>query len=246
MKLSYRDKVIFICAIVIIILVAGFFLFIKPKYQETNSAKSALEKVQSEKQKIEDKINTLPELIEQLKELAKQVETKQADFLTIQDPYLNEQYVYGIAKENGLNVTSIKTEYTSGDELDEYVVDPANIVVFDMVIQADIYEELPQAVRDKYNKVKSSGGGSAVIGITDMTVSYKDGYDLKNLFKFVDAIAENEKTFSVLSISSEEASDEPECEGSVNLALYSIYPLNVEKVMEETDEVVIVTEQPAE
>lgn len=82
MKLSYRDKVIFICAIVVIILIAGFFLFIKPKYNSMNLAKSSLEIKQSEKADVEAKINTLPELVEQLKASADGVNDVQSYFFS--------------------------------------------------------------------------------------------------------------------------------------------------------------------
>ena len=77
MKLSYRDKVIFICAIVFLVLIAGFFLFIKPKYEEMVSAKTYLTSKEAEKAEIEGKINTLTTLVEQVKATAEAVEEQQ-------------------------------------------------------------------------------------------------------------------------------------------------------------------------
>ena len=63
MKLSYRDKVIFVAAIVIIIIIAGIFLFIKPKFEEMNYAKAALQAKETEQAGVEAKINTLPDIV---------------------------------------------------------------------------------------------------------------------------------------------------------------------------------------
>lgn len=243
MKLSYRDKVIFICAIVVIILVAGFFLFIKPKYEETNSAKGVLESKKAEQAEIEAKINTLPDLIAQLKSLAESVKETQSYFLMEQDPYLNEQFVYDILKSSGVNVTSMNTDYTVAGQFNEYNVSVKNVNVYDLLIQADLYDELPQKVRDKYNNVNNNGSASVILGVTNLSIGYKDDQQLSDVFKFIDTIAEDERTMSVLSVNSPDASDAnsvEDAEGSIQMVLYSLYPLNVDKVMEETDQIEIV------
>ena len=48
MKLSYRDKVILIAVIIVAILTAGFFIVIKPKIAEVNSANQQLTEKQKE------------------------------------------------------------------------------------------------------------------------------------------------------------------------------------------------------
>lgn len=257
MKLSYRDKVIFICAIVVIVLVAGFFLFIKPKYGEMNSAKAQLEAKEAEWAGIEAKINTLPDLVAQLKALAEQVEDVQEPFLSDVDengrqvaPYQNEQFIKEMLDSCNLEVTSMETSYTVGAAFNEYMVPVKNVHSYDLLMQADLYNELPQEVYDDYNKVTVGNGSNIVIGVTEMTIGYKDSFDLDKLFNFIDNIAEDERTMSVLSVSSGERSEdstETETDGSINMRLYSLYKLNTEKVAEETDEVekVPVEEAPA-
>lgn len=249
MKLSYRDKVIFICAIVVILLVAGFFLFIKPKYGEMNSAKARLESKEAEWADIEAKIDTLPDLVTQLKALAEQVEDVQAPFLSDVDengkqvaPYQNEQLIKEMLDSCNLEITSMNTTYTIGSVFNEYMVPVKNVHSYDLLMQADLYNELPQEVYDNYNKVSAGTGSNIVIGVTDMTISYKDTYELTKLFNFIDKVAEDERTMSVLSVSSSERGEgaENETNGSINMRLYSLYKLNTEKVAEESDEVEIV------
>lgn len=251
MKLSYRDKVIFVAAIVIIIIIAGIFLFIKPKFEEMNYAKAALQAKQTEQADVQAKIDTLPDVVAMLKTSAQAVETVQEYFLTEQDPYLNEQYVREIL---GNNVTTLgmTTQYTSADDLTQYIVNAENVAACDIFINSDIYNELPQDVYDAYNKANKRTGGSCVIGVTTMVVNYRDKVDYSGLYKFIDAVKDEGKTIIVTDFAkAEDEESATEIESSIGLKLYSIYPLNVEKVMEESDEFVfdpnlVVTEETAE
>lgn len=240
MKLSYRDKVIFVAAIVIVILVLGIFLIIKPKFQEMNSAKATLENKQTEKANVEAKINTLADIVTALKATAQEVGEIQEYFLLEQDPYLNEQYVREILG-NKVETLSMNTTYTAASELVEYVVNPENITVCDLFINSDLYNELPQEVYDVYNQVAGKTGGTCVIGVTSMEIGYQDKINFDGLYKFIDAVKDEGKTIIVNSFSV--SSDDPqatEVQSAVKLTLYSIYPLNVDKVMEESEEFVFV------
>lgn len=249
MKLSYRDKVIFVCAIVAIIIVAGVFLFIKPKFEEMNDAKSLLQSKQTEQADLQAKIDTFPQLVETLKSTAGDVEEIQSYFLTEQDPYLNEQFIHEILDKNNVEILSMETAYTVAGSLAEYVVVPSNVTACDLLVSGDLYNELPQEVYDVYNDTVVEKGDSVVIGITDMNVTYNDTYELSSILKFVDEIADYGKTMNVAAVSKPNKSNsvENKANGSIELRLYSIYPLNVEKVMEEADEIQIVpVEETAE
>ncbi|MGN1137316.1 MAG: hypothetical protein ACI4SF_13990 [Oscillospiraceae bacterium] len=238
MKLSYRDKVIFVAAIVIVIIVAGVFLFIKPKFEEMNRAKLALENKQSEQATVEAKINTLPDIVASLKSVAQEVEEIQEYFMVEQDPYLNEQYVREIL---GNNVTTLgmETQYTTANDLTQYVVNPSNVVAYDLLINGDLYNELPQEVYDTYNKAAKKQGGKCVIGVTTMSISYRDKADYSGIYKFIDAVKDNGKTIIITEFAKGESDkNNADVESSINLVMYSIYPLNVEKVMEESEEFV--------
>ena len=249
MKLSYRDKVIFVCAIVAVIIVAGVFMFIKPKFEEMNDAKNLLKSKQTEQADLQAKIDTFPQLVETLKTVAGDVEEIQSYFLTEQDPYLNEQFIHDILDKHNVEVLGMNTSYSVAGKLEEYIVVPSNVSAYDLLISGDLYNELPQEVYDVYNKTVVKNGGSVVIGVTNMTVDYNDSYELSKVLKFVDEIADYGKTMNVISVAKPDKSNnaENETKGSISLNLYSIYPLNVEKVMEEADEIQIVpVEETAE
>lgn len=241
MKLSYRDKVIFIVVIVIIILVAGFFLFIQPKFKEVESAKYNLEAKQQEKVEIETKIATLPEIIDNIKAVADEIGEKQEIFLPEQDPYLNETYIREALTAERLDVKSMNTTYTTAGAINRYTVDPANILAYDNKISADLYNELPQEVYDVYNNVAPESFPSTIIGITTVTIGFDGGTDpVENANKAIDRIANDEKTIILNTISTEDKASgetDEDSEVTATITLYSIFPLNVEQVKQESTEI---------
>lgn len=238
MKLSYRDKVIFIVAIVIVIIVAGIFLFIKPTFESMNNAKYNLQAKQTEKADVEAKINTLPDIVASLKASAQDIEELQEYFMTEQDPYLNEQYVREILGNN-VKTLGMNTAYTTADSLDQYVVNKTNVAACDLFIKSDIYNELPQEVYDAYNKVPKREGAKIIIGVTTMSIEYRDKVDYSGIYKFIDAVKDDGKTIIVTNFTKNEVDETlTEVENTLSLKIYSIYPLNVEKVMEESEEFV--------
>ncbi|MDE6132970.1 MAG: hypothetical protein K2G04_06330 [Oscillospiraceae bacterium] len=242
MKLSYRDKVIFIVVIVIIILVAGFFLFIQPKFQDVEMAKYNLETKQQEKVDIETKIATLPTIIDNIKTVADEIGEKQGIFLEEQEPYLNETYIREALTAERLDVKTISTTYTTAGRISRYTVEPDHILAYDNKMSADLYNELPQEVYDKYNDVSPESFPNTVIGITTVTVTFDGGADaVASADRAIDRIASDEKTIILNTISTETDPENGEAGGetevSATITMYSIFPLNVEQVKLESTEI---------
>lgn len=241
MKLSYRDKVIFIVAIVIIIIVAGIFLFIKPKFEEISSAKYSLEQKQIERDEIDAKIASLPIIIENVKNIAREIGEKQPLFLEEQDPYLNETYIREALPN--VDITSMNTEYTVADNLSRYIVNPAHLLTYDNKMNADLYDELPLEVRNQYNGVRREAFPGVIIGTTRMTFTINSDVALRDAYAVMDRLAEDEKAIILNTVSTD--STEPKAgeeaptdrEVTYNITMYSVFPLNVEQVLQETDEI---------
>ncbi len=247
LKLSYRDKVIFIVVMVILVLVGGFFLFIKPKFQNVETAKYNLETKQQEKTDIDTKISTLPGLIQSMKDAATSIKEKQEVFLPEGHPYENENYIREFLNELNIEIKAMNTAYTEASPISRYMVYDKNILVYDNKMNADIYKELPEEVYNKYNNVQREQYPSAIIGATTMTVTFNSDIQFEDLYKVLDRISDDEKTIILNSIAADGTKVDPEkgVEATANITLYSIYPLNVDKIMEETDEVKPLEEQPA-
>ena len=238
MKFSYRDKVIFIVVMVILVIVAGFFVFIKPKFEAAGRAKTVLEEIQQKKLDIDTKIDTLPTIIENLKETAKEIGEKQEIFLEEAHPYINETYIREALKDVNVEVVSVRTEYTEASEIERYIVDAENVLAYDNKINADLYNELPQEVYDEYNKVEREEYPNTIIGVTVMNFTFDSDLALQDAYKVIDRIAEDEKTIVLNTIGTNtEEIEDPKREVTATITMYSVFPLNVEKVLEETAEI---------
>ena len=233
MKLSYRDKVVFIVVIVIIILAAGFFLMIKPKFEEIDTAQYNLETVQTKRDETNERIAELPTYIEKMKAIAQEIDGRQGIFMEEQDPYLNEMYVRNAVSSANPTYTSFSTSYAAASAIERYTVIPANILAYENKITADLYNELPQEVYDVYNKVPAPAYPNSTIGMSVMRIEFENEPTLRALNGIIDNIAKDEKTVIVTSIEADKTNDKATC----TVVAYSINPLNVEKVMEETGEV---------
>lgn len=238
LKLSYRDKVIFIVVMVILVIVAGFFLFIKPKFEQVNMAKDTLAAKQQEKIDIDTKIGTLPDIIDNMKAAAEEIGEKQEIFLDEGHPYVNETYIRDVLSSLNLNITSMNTTYTTASSISRYTIAKQHYLAYDNKMNADLYNELPQEVYDLYNKVAAPVYPNTIIGVTNMSVEVDLGNNIRKIYDIMDRLAEDEKTIILNSLSTErEPDDTKEATASLNLTLYSIFPLNVEEVLKETDEV---------
>lgn len=244
MKLSYRDKVIFIVAIVILVLVAGFFLLIRPKFQEIEVAQSNYEVKVAEKESIDAKIGTLPTIVQNMKTVATAIGDEQGIFLEEQDPYMNERYIRDILKDENIEIKAMNTTYAAASALNRYVVTPANLLAYENKINTDLYNELPQEIYDLYNGVEPPMYPNAIIGVTTMEVTYTCE-DIADDLSVLDKIAADEKTIILNTIESsteveiDENGIEAAREATITLTMYSIFPLNVEQVLQESEEVTV-------
>lgn len=249
MKLSYRDKVIFIVVIILIILVAGFFLFIKPKFEDIEKAKYNLEQTKQQKVEIETKIATLPTIIENIKAVADEIGEKQEIFMAEQDPYLNEIYIREALTAEGLEIREMNTTYAEAGPIDRYIVEAKNLLAYGNKMSADLYNELPQEVYDLYEEAPAKEYANTEIGVTIVDATFAGGLDpIREAKKAMDRIAKDDKTIILNSISSttENLNEEEEPVVTAKITIYSIFPLNVEQVKQETADIkpIETTEEP--
>jgi len=242
LKLSYRDKVIFIVFICLIILVLGVVLIVRPKVDEMGVARQNLEDKEKALLELEQKIEKLDGLVKELIKTAEGVAEIQENFYVEADPYIMEQTVTEMLDPNeNMDVTAIETKYAIADLIREYKVYPRNVLAYDMKMQADLYNELPQEVYDAYNKETPPPPPAVIIGVTEMEFNFEapmSGLEgIGELLRCLDIIAEEEFTIIApkFSGSSSYAVEEPTAEYSVTILMFSIVPLDVELVKEESD-----------
>ncbi|MDE7290385.1 MAG: hypothetical protein K2N71_12970, partial [Oscillospiraceae bacterium] len=148
--------------------------------------------------------------------------------------YLRE----ALAKDH-IDIESMDTTYATAADILRYAVNDKNLLVYENKISADLYNELPQEIYDLYNNVEPEAYPSTVIGVTVATITIKSDLELKDAYNLIDRIAADEKTITLNTISSGEDVEEGEDfrEVTAVVTMYSIFPLDVEQVKQESADI---------
>ncbi len=196
MKLSRRDRIIFIIGIVLIILVVGAVLVIKPKYEEEQATAERLAQKEEEKRKLEEKIATLPGLKQKLADDVDAVLDKQQLFLSedeYQESYQIDMYLIALLEENEIEVTSTKLADVEGLPLDPYVV-KTNTAVYDLKAYSDIAHQLPDYFYYAYEKNWPADPPSKNVAVSQVTIGYQtDAENWEGIYNTIDRIAQDKK-----------------------------------------------------
>ncbi len=210
MKLSYRDKVIFIVVIVLVILVGGFFIFVKAKITESQNAKNDLIAKEQEKQTTDDKIATLEDLKKQLENDIKEVDSMQSSFLDEQKDFEADKYLYELLSPTGVQFRKLEETRSVEGELSEYYYTRESLA-YDIKINADLTgDSLPQEVYDKYYETEIPENPPVIVAKNTVELTLGVGQDEQGAPDFDmieevwDTIAEHDKTINLYSFSKED------------------------------------------
>lgn len=244
MKLSYRDKVIFIVVIVLIVLAVGFFVFVKAKIQESKDIQANLEIKQEELDEVHAKIDTLEPLKAELKESVKEVNTLQGPFLDEQAEFEADQYIYNLLKDiPGIEFHSMELTGEQEGDLSAYFY-YRNSLAYDLKMNADLSGvSLPQEVYDKYYSTQPEPPETSRIAVDELVITMgvqmdEDGSpDWDAIMQIFDTIAEHDKTIYLKGFSASEGesdSNDPNAvlmgEIELTVDIYSVYHMDTTKV----------------
>jgi len=230
MKLSYRDKVILIAIIIIVILALGFFFVIKPKMAEINTTGAQLEQKQKELDDLNAKIATLDDLKKSLENKVKEVETLQEQFLPEYETFQTDQYIYDILKDTPITINKVEMELPVADPVIPYIVHDSNPVAYDLKMNADLGNKLPQDIIDAYNDVTTyEAPAGTEVCLTKYTVEIGVA-DFDKLYTALDAIDEDEKAIYITEIGGDSEKDEETklAKGDIVIYVLSVQPLDIE------------------
>ena len=243
MKLSYRDKVIFIVVIVLIVLAVGFFVFVKAKIQESKDMQANLEVKQEELDEVHAKIDTLEPLKQQLKNDIKEVDELQAPFMDEQLTFEADQYIYEIL--SGIPDVKILSMTLTGEDagaLSPYYYQ-RNTLAYDLKMNSDLTgDSLDQDVYDKYYNTFPAAPENAIVAVDtielEIAIPIKDNQpDWDTAMAIVDAFADHEKTLYLSSFGGAESLvEDPETKEPISSTIkitvnvYSVYKMDTSKV----------------
>lgn len=246
MKLSYRDKVIAIVLIVILIIVAGSIIFVKPMMDKTALAQAELDKIQQEKKSVEDKIATLETIKQGIRNDLGSIDEYQQLFFTEDYGFEMEREIRAYCEEVGLSVRDLTFSSSATNLLPAAYVPSPYWLAYEMKMDADLYAQLPEAVYDLWNKTAYARGAGQQIGSTTYNIAFNDITQWEDLMPLFDRAATHEKAIYIPSYSLSNVGEE----GTSSLAftIYHIVPMDVEQVQaaEDNDGVLPTDEVSAE
>lgn len=244
MKLNYRDKIILGALLAFVILLAGFFLLIKPKYTDIKDDSDSLTKVQQEKQEVDDKIAEIKPLKEKIKKTYDETTALTDDFVEYNDMFNTrkvDQYMQNFAEENEVKVLSLQVREIGTTNLDYYYFKPT-FPGEDMLKKSDLNGDRQNAMDE--DKAESDALSSrAKESVINSTYTINVQGEKENIWNYMKALEEQDETIIIDSVNltnliiDEEAAKKQEEEDAadgkekslpkaqITISLYSVYDL---------------------
>lgn len=201
MKLGYRDRVVLMVAIIIVILGIGIFVFIKPKWEALNSNKQTLETVQEEWDakliefdRIPKKQETINKRYEEGLKISEEF-TGEMDAVAL-DKFFQEQF--GNVEQFKTDEVTVRQSLAVTDEATQtigYYYYVPNIVVYPLYEVADLDGSLAQEAAQKLlesNVLSARTAQSISTGTDSFTVRVRKE-DLMTMLDAVKAYADAHK-----------------------------------------------------
>ncbi len=230
MKLNYRDKMILIVVFVLLIIVAGFMLFIKPAIDECSQASSDLESAKVQLSELEDQVDKDKNLAAEIQTLYTSTSQVAANFYDYQVAYKATDKVREL-----FNVDDVKIK-NSNMTISSYG---------STVLSPFAYESTPTATDfdtkvDEYNNASTTDSSAAdantdenaadtnetaaqTIGYYSLNIQFKSS--LSGFKNFADNLTTNNEKSMVIENVSIENVNESEISGSMTLNMYVLKKL---------------------
>ena len=226
MKLNYRDKMILIVVFVLLIIVAGFMLFIKPAIDECSQASSDLESAKVQLSELEDQVDKDKNLAAEIQTLYTSTSQVAANFYDYQVAYKATDKVREL-----FNVDDVKIK-NSNMTISSYGSTVLSPFAYESTATATDFDTKV----DEYNNASTTDSSAADANATDtnetaaQTIGY---YSLNIQFKsslsgfknFADNLTTNNEKSMVIENVNIENVNESEISGSMTLNMYVLKKL---------------------
>ena len=230
MKLNYRDKMILIVVFVLLIIVAGFMLFIKPAIDECSQASSDLESAKVQLSELEDQVDKDKNLAAEIQTLYTSTSQVAANFYDYQVAYKATDKVREL-----FNVDDVKIK-NSNMTISSYGSTVLSPFAYESTATATDFDTKV----DEYNNASTTDSSAADANTdenaadTNETAAQTKGYNSLNIqfksslsgFKnFADNLTTNNEKSMVIENVSIENVNESEISGSMTLNMYVLKKL---------------------
>lgn len=230
MKLNYRDKMILIVVFVLLIIVAGFMLFIKPAIDECSQASSDLESAKVQLSELEDQVDKDKNLAAEIQTLYTSTSQVAANFYDYQVAYKATDKVREL-----FNVDDVKIK-NSNMTISSYgstVLSPfayestATATDFDTKVDeynnASTVDSSAADANADENAADTNAAAPQTIGYYSLNIQFKSS--LSGFKNFADNLTTNNEKSMVIENVSIENVNESEISGSMTLNMYVLKKL---------------------
>lgn len=230
MKLNYRDKMILIVVFVLLIIVAGFMLFIKPAIDECSQASSDLESAKVQLSELEDQVDKDKNLAAEIQTLYTSTSQVAANFYDYQVAYKATDKVREL-----FNVDDVKIK-NSNMTISSYGSTVLSPFAYESTATATDFDTKV----DEYNNASTTDSSAAdantdanaadtnetaaqTIGYYSLNIQFKSS--LSGFKNFADNLTTNNEKSMVIENVSIENVNESEISGTMTLDMYVLKKL---------------------
>ncbi len=230
MKLNYRDKMILIVVFVLLIIVAGFMLFIKPAIDECSQASSDLESAKVQLSELEDQVDKDKNLAAEIQTLYTSTSQVAANFYDYQVAYKATDKVREL-----FNVDDVKIK-NSNMTISSYGSTVLSPFAYESTAAATDFDTKV----DEYNNASTTDSSAAdantdanaadtnetaaqTIGYYSLNIQFKSS--LSGFKNFADNLTTNNEKSMVIENVNIENVNESEISGSMTLNMYVLKKL---------------------
>lgn len=239
MKLNYRDMVILGTILALALLIAGFFLLIKPEIEDIGVNKNQLAQLETERAKVDDEIAEIPEIKTDINNIYAESKTLSGPFLEYNSIYNSrkvDQYMQSFATDSKVKIFSLTPGDLSAETLEYYYFEPV-YVGEDMRSGVDINgQDAKEIASEKAESEALANRTEEQVLSASYTITVEGTKE--DIWKYMETIENQPETiiinsisFSNLQIKELEDEDEDEDEeevlprAQISLTLYSVYEM---------------------
>lgn len=230
MKLNYRDKMILIVVFVLLIIVAGFMLFIKPAIDECSQASSDLESAKVQLSELEDQVDKDKNLAAEIQTLYTSTSQVAANFYDYQVAYKATDKVRELFNVDDVKIKNSNMTISSygSTVLSPYAYE-STVTATDFDTKVDEYNNASTTdssaadANTDENAANTNETAAQTIGYYSLNIQFKSS--LSGFKNFADNLTTNNEKSMVIENVNIENVNESEISGSMTLNMYVLKKL---------------------
>lgn len=234
MKLNYRDKMILIVVFVLLIIVAGFMLFIKPAIDECSQASSDLESAKVQLSELEDQVDKDKNLAAEIQTLYTSTSQVAANFYDYQVAYKATDKVRELFNVDDVKIKNSNMTISSyGSTVLSPFAYESTATATDFDTKVDEYNNASTTdssaadantdVNTDANAADTNETAAQTIGYYSLNIQFKSS--LSGFKNFADNLTTNNEKSMVIENVNIENVNESEISGTMTLNMYVLKKL---------------------